>query len=383
VEYRRSGDAAWLIWNARLRGDANLEYILDVKSGDTLEVRVRFENYYRVPGPYAAPAPIEVGSDTTGPASPEGVSATAAAGGVRISWQDNTTDDDFDYFRVFRRLASEPNNIAGATLVWAGRATEWTDVLVTVGTEYRWWVRGVDQSGNLSAPSDPVVAAAEVAAGVWIDVRFKAAATVPPTPTDPDPAGWSDAPVASSLPNWVTRAQKNAALELVGTWSTPVQITGPNGQDGEPGADGEDGDSIEVQYSVDGSTAWHFPYVAGDVYMRQRLTGGDWSAAIRFVGEDGAPGPAGPPGAPGSSNKVATPTISFSPTSGSSFATVTTCTLSCATSGATIWYQRDDQGPRIYSTAFTLPQGVGITAWAEKSDMVQSDSAYDSYESAY
>jgi hypothetical protein len=296
VEYKRTADVAWLIWNARLRGDANLEYILDVQAGDEVQVRVRFENYYRVPGPYCAPVAITVGSDVTGPAAPTGLAAAPAPGGIRLSWADNTTDDDFDYFRVYRRLASAANDIAGATQVFAGRVTDWTDVIVTVGTEYRYWVRGVDQSGNLSAPSDPVVGAAAVAAGVWIDVRFKASATLPDTPTDPIPAGWSDGPVASALPNWVTRAQKDASGALVGTWSTPVQITGPDGQDGEDGADGEDGDSLEVEYSVTGSGSWHFPFETGDKWMRQRLTGGEWSLAIKIVGEDGEPGAPGEPG---------------------------------------------------------------------------------------
>jgi hypothetical protein len=382
VEYRRVGDASWLIWNARLRGDANLEYILDVKSGDSIEVRVRFENYYRVSGGYATPAPIVVGADTTGPAQPTALAAAAAPGGIRLSWADNTADDDFDYFRVFRRLASEANNVAGATLVWAGRSTEWTDVLVTVGTDYRYWVRGVDQSGNLSDPSEPAVAHAEVAPGTWIDVRFKAAAAPPEAPVDALPAGWSDAPVASAFPNYVTRAPKNFTGALVGPWSTPVQITGPAGQDAEPGADGEDGDSLEVQYSVDGTPPWHFPFETGDIYMRQRLTGTDWSLAIKIVGEDGDPGPPGEPGAPGApggTNKVAKPVITFDPAPYATSSSTSDCTITCATSGATIWYQKSGDVARVYTGVFSVNHGTMMNAWAEKTDMVSSDTEFGEY----
>lgn len=54
------------------------------------------------------------------------------------------------------------------------------------------------------------------------------------------------------------------------------------------GAAGNDGASVEVQYSADGATAWHFPFVTGDLFARQRVGGGAFSAAFRIVGEVGA-----------------------------------------------------------------------------------------------
>ena len=52
---------------------------------------------------------------------------------------------------------------------------------------------------------------------------------------------------------------------------------------------GTDGASTEVQYGVDGSS-WHSGFTSGDLYMRQRVGTGAWSAAIRIVGEDGLAG---------------------------------------------------------------------------------------------
>ncbi|AOR28714.1 hypothetical protein FORMB_16750 [Formosa sp. Hel1_33_131] len=59
---------------------------------------------------------------------------------------------------------------------------------------------------------------------------------------------------------------------------------------------GASGDSIAIQYSIDG-TNWHNPpFQATDIYMRQRVGSGSWSAAIQIVGEDGSDGSAGTTG---------------------------------------------------------------------------------------
>ena len=52
---------------------------------------------------------------------------------------------------------------------------------------------------------------------------------------------------------------------------------------------GTDGASIEVQYSHDGAS-WHNTFNDGDLYMRQRVGNGAWTAAIRIVGEAGEDG---------------------------------------------------------------------------------------------
>lgn len=59
---------------------------------------------------------------------------------------------------------------------------------------------------------------------------------------------------------------------------------------GAKGAPGKDGASIEVQFSVDGSSSWHSSFKSGDQYMRQRVGSGSWSSAIKIVGENGQDG---------------------------------------------------------------------------------------------
>jgi hypothetical protein len=124
--------------------------------------------------------------------------------------------------------------------------------------------------------------------GNWVDYRFKRAATEPAAPTGNSPSGWYDAPPAGSDHLWMSRATRNGAGTVIGSWSTPVRLTG------------EAGLSLEVQYSVNGSTSWHAGFAVGDLYMRQRIAGESWSAAMRIVGEDGADGSNGTNGSNGS-----------------------------------------------------------------------------------
>ncbi len=80
---------------------------------------------------------------------------------------------------------------------------------------------------------------------------------------------------------------------LYSAWTPTATTTTASGTATSPST-GPAGDSVEIQYSVDGSTGWHSTFTAGDLYMRQRVgTSGTWSAAIRIVGEQGAAGPAG------------------------------------------------------------------------------------------
>ncbi|WP_315648657.1 hypothetical protein [Roseateles aquae] len=51
-----------------------------------------------------------------------------------------------------------------------------------------------------------------------------------------------------------------------------------------------DAAGLTVEYSVDGVTGWHSTYSPGDMYMRQRVGAGSWSAAIRIGGSAGADG---------------------------------------------------------------------------------------------
>lgn len=117
-----------------------------------------------------------------------------------------------------------------------------------------------------------------------IDFEFCAEETLPSSPnTGYDPSHdfsppnniWHDAATANDI--WMAvRKCSNGVWEA---W----EITKIKGEDGSPGAAG---DSVQVQWSADG-TSWHSSYQSGDLYMRQKVGSGSWSSAIRVVGEGG------------------------------------------------------------------------------------------------
>jgi hypothetical protein len=128
--------------------------------------------------------------------------------------------------------------------------------------------------------------------GSWVDYRFRRYPSQPPQPTGITPGLWPDAPPDGTDPLWMVKMKKQFSDQPVDgeVWSIAIRIDGQSGNDGA---------SIEVQWSVNGSTAWHDSYVQGDMWMRQRQTGGAWGAAIRAVGEKGEKGDAGPAGVSG------------------------------------------------------------------------------------
>lgn len=100
------------------------------------------------------------------------------------------------------------------------------------------------------------------------------------SPSDIGTNDWADAPVAitSSKPYLWSRVQKkvwNATSQSYDIESTRyIRLTG------------EDGTSVIAQYSPDKVTV-HTVWQAGDLYMRTKPTGGDWSDWHKIVGESG------------------------------------------------------------------------------------------------
>lgn len=62
-------------------------------------------------------------------------------------------------------------------------------------------------------------------ASVFRDIKFIRSYSRPATPTDPDPAGWSDGVPPGDPPVWAILALKSRDNQLIGTWSTPEVFT--------------------------------------------------------------------------------------------------------------------------------------------------------------
>lgn len=240
IEFKKTADTTWIPWNIA-PGNTTVDYITDVLVGVSYDVRIRHRNVFQARSLWSSTATATVTGDTTPPAKPTGLAASGIAGGVALEWDDNT-EPDLATYEVWRRLASEANDVSGATRIWTGRASAWLDQTGTNGVSYRFWIKAVDRSGNASVASDPATAA-----------------------------------------------------------------------------------------------------------------------------------PVSPP------EKVATPVITFDPPSGTSSSTTATCEISTTTAGATIYYQIDAGAPTVYTTSFVVSNEETVFAWAEKSGMIQSDSAVATY----
>lgn len=278
IEYKKSADATWLVWTTTLRGTAVEDYITDVQSGESYDVRVRHQTRYGALSADWTTATATVSNDTEAPSVPSGLDATPSPGSITVDWLDNAAEEAVAVYRVYRGTSAD---FGAASVVWVGRASAYTDFYAAPGVGYRYWVTAVDRSNNESAPAGPTAAVtAGASTGNYIAYIFRRSLTQPDTPTGDYPASWSDAPPTGTSALWMSRAEKTSGGTLVGTWSEPVRLTG------EDGEDGLDGDSIQVEYSVDGASGWHFPFASGDKYMRQRIGTGAWSDAIKIVGED-------------------------------------------------------------------------------------------------
>ncbi|MGH1564603.1 choice-of-anchor D domain-containing protein [Mumia sp. DW29H23] len=93
-------------------------------------------------------------ADTTPPAAPTGLTATATEGQIALDWADSTATD-LDHYAVYRSggaaaLAAEDTPIAEV------EESEYVDTTVEPGTAYAYWVVAVDAAGNPSPASATV-----------------------------------------------------------------------------------------------------------------------------------------------------------------------------------------------------------------------------------
>ena len=114
----------------------------------------------------------------------------------------------------------------------------WTDDPTGVDATYRYeWVSKRNKVegvwGAFSSPSIWARYSYDGQPGNWTSYVFKNSDTEPAKPTsyDPIPSGWSDAPTGVGI-WWMSKATIDASTGKAGAWSTPIRVTG---EDGEPG----------------------------------------------------------------------------------------------------------------------------------------------------
>ena len=158
--------------------------------------------------------------------------------------------------------------------------------------------------------------------GNWTSYVFKNSDTEPAKPTsyDPIPSGWSDAPTGVGI-WWMSKATIDASTGKAGAWSTPIRVTG---EDGEPGP------HTDFKYAKNNSTTTAPALVKTDrtpagwsdtppslssgeyLWMTQAEIDANnsllhptvgWATPVRISGEQGPKGDDGAPGEDGAPGK--------------------------------------------------------------------------------
>jgi N-acetylneuraminic acid mutarotase len=130
---------------------------------------------------YIEVAPASPTADTTPPAAPSSLTATAGDGQIALKWAASSSSDVAGY-RVYRSTTTpvaRDNAISGASLV---TGTSFTDATAQNGTTYNYVVVAVDSSANVSDPSPTATATAQGTAPPPVNLKINfqpASAAVP------------------------------------------------------------------------------------------------------------------------------------------------------------------------------------------------------------
>jgi hypothetical protein len=158
VRYRKQGTTAWTELDVAQPSSGNAVVVTPaVEAGQTYEFQVCSYNKVSQTSDWVPTTPVTktAGADTTAPAAPTGLTATAGVRKIILTWNANTEVDLKEYL-VYRNTTNDPST---ATLIARVRTTR-LEVDSPIGVTYYFWVRAVDFSGNVSGWSSAASAAA-------------------------------------------------------------------------------------------------------------------------------------------------------------------------------------------------------------------------------
>lgn len=218
---------------------------------------------------------------------------------------------------IFKKSESEPAKPTELKIPPEGWTTE---TLPMSDQRPTWMCTGTVVDGEVKSWSAPQRVSGEP--GNWTSYVFKNSDTEPakPTSSDPIPSGWNDAPTGVGI-WWMSKATIDASTGKAGAWSTPIRVTG---EDGEPGP------HTDFKYAKNNSTTTAPALVKTDrtpagwsdtppslssgeyLWMTQAEIDANnsllhptvgWATPVRISGEQGPKGDAGAPGEDGAPGK--------------------------------------------------------------------------------
>lgn len=218
---------------------------------------------------------------------------------------------------IFKKSESEPAKPTELKIPPEGWTTE---TLPMSDQRPTWMCTGTVVDGEVKSWSAPQRVSGEP--GNWTSYVFKNSDTEPakPTSSDPIPSGWNDAPTGVGI-WWMSKATIDASTGKAGAWSTPIRVTGE---------DGELGPHTDFKYAKNNSTTTAPALVKTDrtpagwsdtppslssgeyLWMTQAEIDANnsllhptvgWATPVRISGEQGPKGDAGAPGEDGAPGK--------------------------------------------------------------------------------
>lgn len=255
-----------------------------------------------------------------------------SAASLWAKWSFNGADgvDGEGVEYIFTRTKTEDSNTVPevpAAAEYDNPPAPWTDDPTGVDATYRYeWVSKRNKVegvwGAFSSPSIWARYSYDGAPGNWTSYVFKKSDTEPakPTSSDPIPSGWRDAPTGVGI-WWMSKATIDASTGKAGAWSTPIRVTG---EDGEPGP------HTDFKYAKNNSTTTAPALVKTDrnpagwsdtppslssgeyLWMTQAEIDANnnllhptvgWATPVRISGEQGPKGDDGAPGEDGNDGK--------------------------------------------------------------------------------
>lgn len=313
VEYRLDDATSWQ--RAAEAGAEDAEaYLLGLEERRVYVVRARWRNAIGALGDWRSTTVMHLGKSEA-PGNVLDLAAVAVVGGAAISW---APSPDADYAATVLRVGAD---WASGTEIFRGAASRFSWPQVTAGT-YTILARHEDSSGNPSAgvASAEVTLTGAAADGYVLDVSLPV--IVLPASSAGVVSSYAGAAVnvrvlqgaVDDTENWTLARTNGSGVSSTlsaGVLTVSLLTDGTEASHVDLSAEragfvtltrrvqlvkARAGAAISVEYSVDGATGWHATFTAGDLYMRQRVGDGAWSAAIRIVGEAGEPGEEGSPG---------------------------------------------------------------------------------------
>ena len=357
VEWKKTSDSSAAYRSASIQ--TTTFELTDVVIGTSYNVNVYSVNALGVKSEAVSITTAGVG-DTTAPATPTALTATAGLNTITLNWV-NPSDSDFSNVKILRKTTGAYVQIATVS-GGPGLAASFSNGGLAASTQYFYRIRSVDFSGNQSDNTNAVNATTSLnpsnvdGKSTFVALIYLRATSTPATPTGGSfdfgdntldaPTGWYTSIPSGTDPIYAAQflfsIQGDTGTVSGGTWSAPV-VTAENGTDGTDGTNGlstfrfniyrraasqpaaPTGGSYDfTENSISTPTQWYSAppsgtdpmWVSTGTAQISGATGTDtsitWSTVTQFV-VNGAPGAAGDDGPRNANGYIYFPTAQTNP----------------------------------------------------------------------